>query len=99
MPPSRQPSSSQSAGAGHRPTHAVHLSCLIFQLLVSYPCAENRLAQVLLCNSPQEEAPDNDEAKSSIGADSPRGASAADFAGSVHFQKETCDGCCQLSHR
>jgi glucoamylase len=42
------------------------LSSLIFQLLVSYPCAENRLAQVLPCNCPQEAAPDNDEAKSSI---------------------------------
>src|SRR6266852_1922627 len=83
MSPSRQPSSSQRAGAGHRPPHAVRMSSLNFQLLVSYPCAENRLAQVLLCNSPQEAAPDNDEAKSRRWADSPRGSSAADFAGSV----------------
>src|SRR5262249_35277942 len=61
MSPSRQPSSSQSAGAGHRPPHAVRLSSLIFQLLVSYPCGANRLAQVLLCNSLQEAAPANDE--------------------------------------
>src|SRR5437870_2076118 len=77
--------SSQRAGAGHRPPHAGRLSSLILQLLVSYPCAENRLAQVLLYNSPQEAAPDNDEAQSSsIGADSPRGYAAADFAGSVY---------------
>src|SRR5215475_7067140 len=85
MSPSRQPSSSQSAGAGHRPPHAVRLSSLIFQLLVFYPCAANRLAQVLLCNSPQEAAPENNEAKSSsIGADSPRGSAAADVASSAY---------------
>jgi len=56
----------------------------IFPLLVSYPCAENQLAQVLPCNRPQEAAPDNDEAQSSSSwADSPRGSSAADFAGSA----------------
>src|SRR5215831_7844202 len=37
---------------------------LDFHLLVSEPCAANRLAQVLPCNSPQEAAPANDEAKS-----------------------------------
>src|SRR5262249_8298100 len=99
MSPSRQPSSSQRAGAGHRPPHAVRLSSLILPLLVSSPCAENRLAQVLLCNSPQEAPLETDEPKARLWADSPRGASAADFAGSVHFQKETCDGYCQLSHR
>src|SRR5215831_11682158 len=40
LPTSRQPSSSQRAGAGHRPPHAERLSSLIFQLLVSYPRAE-----------------------------------------------------------
>src|SRR5215510_320797 len=93
LSPCRQLSSPQSAGAGHRPPHAVRLSSFIFQLLVSYLCAENRLAQVLLCTSPQEAAPENDEAKSRIWADSPRGSSAADFSGSVHFQKEKCDSC------
>ena len=93
LPTSRQPSASQRAGAGHRPPHAVRWSSLIFQLLVSYPCAENRLAQVLLYNSPQEAAPENDEAQSrSRGADSTRGSATADVAGSVHSQKETSDG-------
>src|SRR5215510_6784683 len=85
MSPSRQPSSSQSTGAGHRPPHAVRLSSLIFQLLVSYPCAANRLAQVLLCHSPQDAAPDNDEAQSSLWADSTIGYSASDFAGSAYY--------------
>jgi|RhiMetdeSRZDD1v2_1073273.scaffolds.fasta_scaffold58012_3 hypothetical protein len=36
---------------------------LDFHLLVSSPCAANRLAQVLPCNSTQEAAPANDERK------------------------------------
>src|SRR5262245_47526195 len=46
----RQPASLQSARAGNSPTHAVSLSSLIFQALVLYLCAENRLAQVLRCH-------------------------------------------------
>src|SRR5262249_34908911 len=74
------------AGAGHRPPQAVRWSSLIFLLLVSYPGVAHRLAQVLLCNSPQEAAPENDEAQSRRWADRPRGSAAADVAGSVHFQ-------------
>src|ERR1043166_1460516 len=60
------------------------LVILIFQLLVSYPYAENRLAQVLLCNSPQEAAPYNEAKSSSIWTESTIGYSASDFAGSVY---------------
>src|SRR5262245_9648745 len=42
----------------------------VIKALVSYPGAAHRLAQVLLCHSPQDAAPDNDEAQSSIWADS-----------------------------
>jgi len=55
MSPSRQPSASQRAGAGHRPPPAGRVSSLICPLLVSSPCADNRLAQVLLCTSPQDQ--------------------------------------------
>src|SRR5262245_13130293 len=94
MSPSRQPSSSQRAGAGPCSLQAVRWSALLFPLPVAYPGAANRLAQVLLCHSSQEAASENDAAQSrSIGAESPRGSAAADVAGSVHFQKEKCGGC------
>src|SRR5215470_10757990 len=64
---------SQRAGAGHRPPPAVRWSALIFLLLVSYPGAAHRLAQVLLCHSPQDAAPANDAAQSRRWAESPRG--------------------------
>src|SRR5262249_58565774 len=42
----------------------------------------------------EEAARKNDEAQSRRrGAESQRGSAAADVAGSVHFQKEKCDGC------
>src|SRR5262245_55456935 len=59
-------------------------SSLMFQLLVSSPGAAHRLAQVLLCHRSQEAAPDNDAAQSCLWADRPRGAAAADFAGSAY---------------
>src|SRR6266702_5975500 len=45
------PSPSQSAGAGSSPPHAARLYPLIVPLFVSCLCAENWLAQVLLCTS------------------------------------------------
>src|SRR5262245_29332978 len=57
---------------------------VIFQSLVSSLCAENRLAQVLPCNSTHEAAPANDEAKSrSRGAAITTGSAASDFSGSA----------------
>jgi NAD(P)-dependent dehydrogenase (short-subunit alcohol dehydrogenase family) len=61
---------------------------LIFQLLVSYLCAENGLAQVLPCNSTQEAAPAHDEASGSRrGADITPGSFASDFAGSAQYMQ------------
>src|SRR5215510_12687546 len=57
---------------------------VIFQSLVSSLCAENRLAQVLPCNSTHEAAPANDEAQSrSRGAENTTGSAASDFSGSA----------------
>src|SRR5262249_6171974 len=84
LPTFRQPSSSQSVGAGNRSTPGFAFAIVIFQSLVSSLCAENRLAQVLPCNSTHEAAPANDEAKSrSRGAAITTGSAASDFSGSA----------------
>ena len=79
------PSPSQSTGAGSSPPHAARLYPLIVPLFVSCLCAENWLAQVLVCTSTHAAAPAHDEAtRSSRGAALTTGASAADVSGSAH---------------
>jgi len=45
---------------------------LIFQLLVSSLCAENRLVQVLLCNSTRDAAPKRSEAEEPVVLSTPQ---------------------------